>query len=476
MSQITHSFLVVYKKIANMQENTTTIRGVTTNDGKQVDIPSNILKYWSFFSPTSLNNFNKEIYSHIDFSSSEVESWLLLATVVVNNADLDKLAREKKQFKMIKWSIVGKISQFFLPTEDNNWIEYITIDNSDIQAYQQQGEWIRTHQKDRYYYVCKDWYEDQPKLVHNNFNLALDPVYDFKQQYRRHRNVTSFYYFDDITQEDRQQAMQITDLSILTGIVHSAFLKYLDDIDNEIYNTYITSLELPPELIDWKSIILLKYPRVLMDSYFRSTFTRCETIEKIKKLVKRKNIKFLDQVYSESKITSLPTFTMVVELLHNNKLSYSIDNIVNNKTYLSTQYDKLFTAMTSIVTNGDKKKVEKKFRNCGLLPLIYKKEKKRSRYLEFSYHCGDASHCHVSFYYISSIVTFMTVYVLYCGHMSRSIILDNGVTDIPIIEDVVKFGNKVIGSEKMIALANVCLEMNKVYPDERLVAFAEGIC
>lgn len=149
---------------------------------------------------------------------------------------------------MQQYSEVINAVDYFLPTDDE-WLANV-VGLSVVEDKQERLELRRRagrvlRERERASYLTKN----HRRGLHMNFMLCDDPAYK------------EAVYFSPITQEEREEALGLAELSILTSIVHEAYHKSVEAGD------YSDDVEIPWYHVDFSEVLKLKAPNYLMQLY-----------------------------------------------------------------------------------------------------------------------------------------------------------------------------------------------------------------
>lgn len=357
---------------------------------------------------------------------------------------------------------------------------YVTV-NANKEAFAVQGRYIRSTGIERSYHrIYLGQYSQS--LVHNNFFVRYDPAYNFSKLMHRYdepnRAVPIYQPEENVNKE---AILDIYELNVIAGIVHSAYLRFLSELKPE-WNKYPIDQELPPKLIDWNVVITLRTPRVLGTFGTPKLFYRSEVINRINQ-GEIGQITFVDQAYSDGKVDILPIIYMKSEKLPysfpftigiHKSLQETFIHLTISKEYqfaiYSTLSEAMMTKLIPLDGNVTEKWLTKIFKDSGLGPILSGKTAKDTSILKVSQKPSTL------YSTIDTLVPIMNLSMLY----RNKLISENGrnITNIPIPEedfrDIVVRGTKVLGSDNMINVAIACINLYNIMkkPDQRLLTFA----
>src|SRR6266550_1059002 len=169
-----------------------------TGDNQKCILKASQVDHVEWFKPLFADRWNKEQEQCIDLTFIELETWV-------------KVVSTKK--RLVPWSLIKNAVDYFVTPEDL-WLHRIAIDDLKGQDRQDMliriGKHLRSkNQPPRY--LKNHTYNHSS--IHKNFGLYLDPAYD-----------SEWYYDNPCTLPEKSKSLEMTWLSLLTGILHQAYL------------------------------------------------------------------------------------------------------------------------------------------------------------------------------------------------------------------------------------------------------------
>lgn len=215
-----------------------------TNDNTQHVVTEQQTQGWEWFRPLLSSQWSPRATHQVELSSENVESWLSLVSGGVEY-----------------YTDVVAAVDYFLPTDDK-WLAHIT----GLDALEDDGERFSLRERAGRVLRQKKMPSYPPVLrleLQGNFMLHLDPAYDVPQ------------YRSPATEDELAQALDLTELSVLTSVMHDAYNKSVAAGD------YVEGMELPWYHVDFRDVVVLKRPNILVElrTDERGTLDRAEIIK-----------------------------------------------------------------------------------------------------------------------------------------------------------------------------------------------------
>lgn len=191
---------------------------VISLEGVTVAIPDTTAQRWEYFSPLLSGNWT-EATNQVPFTLAQLQQWLTLDRML-----------EKKHYvltpsdPLLSYSDVVEQADYFGGGDE--WLEYVRVDETTPEeerreAYLRQGRYIRSQRHPPGYTILS--YHARP-VVHHNFFLSSDPIYNNKVPHRYYGDTDLSRWSTPITPEQRARALALDDISVLAGIVNSSWL------------------------------------------------------------------------------------------------------------------------------------------------------------------------------------------------------------------------------------------------------------
>lgn len=251
-----------------------------TNDGENVAIKltEEEATYWQFFQPYLQGRWTNKVET-IYLSASEVYEWIKLLQAMKQQAG-------KGGVELIYASLVNEVASSFFMASDERWREYVYVDELEDEQTTREalvalGHFIRDRGTSMPYHHTKQGYSFRRLTVHADFYLTDDPAMDFSVEHSNYDNMGSrkSIWSEPITPEEKQLALEIEDVSVLTGILHSA---YLLSQSSKKYSYYYDYEEVNWNYVNWRHVTsLVEHPLMLSRKY--SNYTRDDLEIKMKR-------------------------------------------------------------------------------------------------------------------------------------------------------------------------------------------------
>lgn len=234
-----------------------------TSDGETLSIKltQQEAEYWQFFLPYLQGRWENRVET-IYLSTSEVHEWIKLLQAM-------KEPPGKRGMQLIYASLVNEAASSFFMASDDSWREYVYVDELQDEettrgSLLSLGHFIRERGKPMPYHHAEQPDGFRLLTVHADFYLTNDPAMNFVVETSNYDNLTSknHVWSEPITLEEKKLALQIEDLSLLTGILHSAYLLSLSD-EKQGFGTYKYE-EVNWNYINWRHVTsLVQHPWML---------------------------------------------------------------------------------------------------------------------------------------------------------------------------------------------------------------------
>lgn len=213
---------------------------VRSSEGEPLSISRQVAEQWDWFRPIIQGKFLAESTYEVPLEPSLLHKWYELATTAAGESVLP----------LHRYSDVSEALLFFSPSNEE-WRAYVDVQELDkeerLTHYETLGREIRQRGSRR------EWLEGLTNApLHCNFYCHCDPVYSW---------TTQEFYTDQLMPSDKAVALQHADISIITGIMQSAWVSQM------VEGAAIPGHEVSWQYIDWVAVGAVKYPNKLFSVY-----------------------------------------------------------------------------------------------------------------------------------------------------------------------------------------------------------------